>query len=229
MDILRKDFLYAVRSLLRQPGFTLVTMLTLALGHRRQHRGLQRRQRRAAAAAAAIRTPSGWSSSRASSRRSASTSSGSRCRSSSSSATTTRSFASVGALQRRRRRTSAPTPPSRPVRALVTPELMPTLGVQPLRGRVVHRGRLARRTRRRSPSCRGSSGSASYGGDRGVARPERADQQQSNEIVGIMPRGYDVHDQKVELWQPLTIDPATFAEHARQPLPVSRRPAARTA
>src|SRR5262245_1242945 len=32
MDILRKDFLYAVRSLARQPGFTLVTILTLALG-----------------------------------------------------------------------------------------------------------------------------------------------------------------------------------------------------
>ena len=27
-------------------------------------------------------------------------------------------------------------------------------------------------------------------------------------IVGIMPRGFDVHDQRVELWLPLTIDPA---------------------
>ena len=26
-------------------------------------------------------------------------------------------------------------------------------------------------------------------------------------IVGVMPRGYDVHDQKVELWLPLTLDP----------------------
>jgi putative ABC transport system permease protein len=32
----------------------------------------------------------------------------------------------------------------------------------------------------------------------------------SNEIVGVMPKGYDVHDQRVELWQPLTINPATF-------------------
>jgi len=28
--------------------------------------------------------------------------------------------------------------------------------------------------------------------------------------VNLMPRGYDVHDQKVEVWQPLTINPATF-------------------
>jgi predicted permease len=30
-------------------------------------------------------------------------------------------------------------------------------------------------------------------------------------IVGIMPPGFDVHDQGVELWEPLTIDPATMA------------------
>jgi predicted permease len=29
----------------------------------------------------------------------------------------------------------------------------------------------------------------------------------STRIVGVMPRGYDVHDQKVELWLPLTLDP----------------------
>ncbi len=32
----------------------------------------------------------------------------------------------------------------------------------------------------------------------------------SEQIVGIMPRGYDIHDSKVEIWRPLTIDPATF-------------------
>ena len=30
----------------------------------------------------------------------------------------------------------------------------------------------------------------------------------STRIVGVMPRGFDVHDQRVELWQPITIDPA---------------------
>src|SRR5258708_30596910 len=32
-------------------------------------------------------------------------------------------------------------------------------------------------------------------------------------IVGIMPRGYDIHDERIELFLPLTIDPKTFANN----------------
>jgi putative ubiquitin-RnfH superfamily antitoxin RatB of RatAB toxin-antitoxin module len=33
----------------------------------------------------------------------------------------------------------------------------------------------------------------------------------STRIVGIMPSGYDVHDERIEVFLPLTIDPKTFA------------------
>jgi hypothetical protein len=50
----------------------------------------------------------------------------------------------------------------------------------------------------------------SFGSDEKiVGQPIRINDRQM-QVAGIMPRGFDVHDQKVELWLPLTIDPATF-------------------
>ena len=47
-----QDLTYAVRSILKARGFAAVAILTIALGHWRQHRDVHRRQRRAAPAAA---------------------------------------------------------------------------------------------------------------------------------------------------------------------------------
>ena len=41
MDTLRQDLRYACRQLIRRPGFAAVAILSLALVHRRQHRGLR--------------------------------------------------------------------------------------------------------------------------------------------------------------------------------------------
>jgi putative ABC transport system permease protein len=95
-------------------------------------------------------------------------------------------------------------PAIRPTSAVVTSEFMPTLGVRPIAGRwfvpedtrpgadpvVILGGDLWRRAFGSDPTLLGRRVMID-----GV----------SNQVVGIMPAGYDVHEQKVELWQPLTI------------------------
>ncbi len=102
-------------------------------------------------------------------------------------------------------------PPIRVTSAIVTPELMPVLGVPAFAGRwftaddsVPHAEEVAilswdlwQRTFNGQTSAIGQSMKVN-----GV----------STRIVGIMPRGYDVHDEKVELWRPLTIDPSSFPQ-----------------
>jgi putative ABC transport system permease protein len=49
-----------------------------------------------------------------------------------------------------------------------------------------------------------------YGGRTDVLNQNVQINNRATQIVGIMPRGYDVHDSKVEVWVPLTINPANF-------------------
>jgi putative ABC transport system permease protein len=98
--------------------------------------------------------------------------------------------------------------PSRPITATVSHDLMTALGVQPLRGRLFTRedtipnteevaiisSEVWRNSFGQNPSTVGAL--VDVGGVR-------------TRIVGIMPPGYDVHDEKVELWRPLRINPAS--------------------
>jgi putative ABC transport system permease protein len=208
MDILRKDFLYAVRSLIRQPGFTLVTILTLALGigantavfsvvngvllrplgypHPEQLEYITSQFPGLGFNQFWVSLPEFVEF-----------------------RDNNRVFSSVGAYNVGAANLGT-AQPSRPVRALVTSELMPALAVPALRGRWF----TAADCLPNAPAVAILSWELwqrSYGGREDIVGQTIQVNNQSNEVVGIMPRGYDVHDQKVELWQPLTIDPSTFA------------------
>jgi putative ABC transport system permease protein len=204
---MRKDLTYALRSLRRQPGFTLVTILTLALGIGANTavfsvvngvilRPLQYpdagRLEFITSQFPGLGFDQFWVSlpefvefrDR------------------------NHSFESVGAYNVGAVNLGID-PPSRPVRGSITPELLPTLGVRPVMGRWFAP----------ADSTPGAAPVAilsyelwqrSFGG-----RPDILDQavtisNVSTQIIAVMPRGFDVHDQQVEIWTPLTIDPSAF-------------------
>jgi putative ABC transport system permease protein len=204
---MRKDLTYALRSLRRQPGFTLVTILTLALGIGANTavfsvvngvilRPLQYpdagRLEFITSQFPGLGFDQFWVSlpefvefrDR------------------------NHSFESVGAYNVGAVNLGID-PPSRPVRGSITPELLPTLGVRPVMGRWFAP----------ADSAPGAAPVAilsyelwqrSFGG-----RPDILDQavtisNVSTQIIAVMPRGFDVHDQQVEIWTPLTIDPSAF-------------------
>jgi putative ABC transport system permease protein len=207
MDVQSKDLRYALRSLFRQPGFTAVTVLTLALG-------IGANTAVFSVVNGVLLRPLGypqpdrleyinsqfpglgfnafwvsppeflefrdWN----------------------------QSFSSVGAYSVGAVNLDT-SPPSRPVSALITAELMPTLGVRPLRGRwfeaadfVVNAPPVAMLSY--------EIWQRAYGSDEGVLGRMVQINNRAEQIVGIMPRGYDVHDSKVEIWRPLILDPATL-------------------
>ena len=90
--------------------------------------------------------------------------------------------------------------------AVITSELMPTLAVAPIRGRQFTR----------EDTLPGAEDVAilsselwrtAFGGDESVIGRVVPIDGAPNRIVGIMPPGYDVHDQRVQVWLPLTLDP----------------------
>jgi predicted permease len=118
-----------------------------------------------------------------------------------------RSFENVGAYSAGAVNLGTQDQPRRVNSAVITSELMPVLRVQPIRGRMFTR----------EDTLPGAEDVAvlshelwrtAFNADEGaVGRILQVDATPTR-IVGIMPPGYDVHDQKVELWLPLTLDPA---------------------
>ena len=97
--------------------------------------------------------------------------------------------------------------PRRVNSVVATSELLPVLGVSPIRGR----------TFTREDTLPGAEDVAilsweiwrtAFNGDEGVIGRIVPVDGLPTRVVGIMPEGFDVHDEKVLVWLPLTLDPA---------------------
>jgi predicted permease len=206
-DELRKDLRYAVRSLVRQPGFTIVTLLTLALGIGANTavfsvvngvllRPLPYPQPERLQYITSQFPTLGFNQFWVSAPEFVEF------------RDHNQAFKSVGAYSVGAVNLDT-SPPSRPVSALVTPELMPTLAVQPLHGRWFSK----EDSMPNAPPVAILSyelWQRAYGGNTGIVGQNVQINNRAEQIVGVMPPGYDVHDSKIEIWRPLTIDPATF-------------------
>ena len=103
-------------------------------------------------------------------------------------------------------------PPARVIDGLVTPEVMPVLGVAPIAGRWFEPGDSVPHA---EPVVMLSweLWQRSFAGNPATLGQMIKVNNISRRVVGIMPRGYDLHDAKIEIWRPLTIDPSTFAQN----------------
>ena len=117
------------------------------------------------------------------------------------------SFQDVGAYRAGAVNLGTEDQPRRVNSAIVTSELMPVLGVQPIRGRQFTRGDTLPGAEDVAILSSEIWRSAFAGDESVLGRVVRIDGSPTR-IVGIMPPGYDIHDSKVEVWLPLTLDPA---------------------
>ena len=201
MDTLRQDLAHAVRSLWKSPGYAAVTILTLALGIGANSaifsviNGVLLRPLPypepsrllfITSQFPALGFPQFWISvpefielrER------------------------NRSFEDVGGYRAGAVNLGTADQPRRVNSALVTSELMPVLGVQPLRGRLFTR----------ADTLPGAEDVAilssdvwqsAFGSEESVVGRVIPIDGVSTRIVGIMPPGYDVHEAKAQVWVPL--------------------------
>jgi ABC-type tungstate transport system substrate-binding protein len=207
MDGLRKDLRYTFRTLLRQPGFTLVTILTLALG-------IGANTAVFSVVNGVVLRPLGYPEpDRLMFITSQFPSLGFdqfwvsppeyleyRDRN--------QVFESVGAYTTGAVNLGSD-PPSRPVSASITHELLPTLGVAPMMGRAF----TAEDSIPNAPPIAILSWELwqrSFGGRQDILNQDIQVNNRATRVVGVMPPGFDIHDQKVEIWAPLTINTQTL-------------------
>ena len=121
----------------------------------------------------------------------------------------TRAFEDVGAYRPTAANLGAPQRPRRVNAMLVTPELMSVIGVPPLRGRYFVPDD-SRPGAEAVAILSFPTWQADFGGADSTLGSAVPINGTSTRIVGIMPFGYDVHDERAEVYLPLTIDPTTF-------------------
>jgi len=97
--------------------------------------------------------------------------------------------------------------PARVTSAIATETLFPTLGVTPRLGRTFTREETLPNA---APVAVLSSElwESTFAGDPAIIGKQIDVDNQKTTVVGVMPPGFDVHDQNVKIWLPLTLDPA---------------------
>jgi putative ABC transport system permease protein len=120
-----------------------------------------------------------------------------------------RSFQAVGAYREGSVNLGTPERPRRVNSALVTPELLDVLGVAPIRGRLFTEPDAAVGAEDVAVISY-VTWQSDFGGDETLLGRVVPIDSTPTRIVGIMPRGFDLHDERVEVFLPLTLDPKTF-------------------
>ena len=119
-----------------------------------------------------------------------------------------RSFESVGAYTTTAVNLGTETP-SRPDAGLVTDDLFEVLGVAPLAGRVLEEPD-TRPGAERVAVLSFDLWQRAFGGSASAIDQVVSIDDQPTRIVGVMPEGFDVHDEGFELYVPFELDPATI-------------------
>lgn len=99
--------------------------------------------------------------------------------------------------------------PSRQKGAAVTADLMPTLGIRPLLGRWFEPDD-SRPGADRVVLLSAALWQTAFGSDPAVVGRRIDINSRPVLVVGVMPRGFDIHDEKLMLWLPVEIDPAAL-------------------
>jgi predicted permease len=207
MDAFPQDIRYALRGLIRQPGFSILTVLTLALGigantaifsvvngvllrplpypHAEQLEYVTTKFPSLGFQQFWVSPPEVLEL-----------------------AAHNNSFSSVGAFSAGAVNLNTEHP-SRPAAGTINAGLMPTLAVPAFMGRWFTEEDM-RVGAEAVAILSWELWNRDYAHDPGILGRKVLINNVSTTIVGVMPRGYDVHDQKIEIWLPLVIDPATL-------------------
>ncbi len=117
-----------------------------------------------------------------------------------------RSFSNVGAYFSTAVNVGGQSSPARVTSALASASLFPTLGVTPEAGRWF----TDQETRPNASPVALLSDElwrSNFGGERSIVGRKVDIDGVLTQVVGIMPKGFDIHDQGVRVWLPLTLDP----------------------
>lgn len=119
----------------------------------------------------------------------------------------TRSFSTIGGYRTQQASVGGGETPERVTNGFATADFFPTLGVAPLLGRAYGAAEDA-------PDAEPVAvlsyelWQRSFGGARDIVGRDIIVNGVSTRVLGVMPRGFDIDDADVEIWQPMQLDPS---------------------